>query len=90
MMTGLSRVNRMAGGFQKVETVDAGGPLIVIYAKDLEAMGADSICIKDMAGLLKPTGEYKKNTRNCVLLNLILKPAERIKFVFIVQRWIIR
>ena len=24
------------------------------YAKTLEEMGADSICIKDMAGLLKP------------------------------------
>ena len=26
----------------------------VEYAKQLEEMGADSICIKDMAGLLKP------------------------------------
>ena len=28
------------------------------YAKELEAMGADSICIKDMAGLLKPYDAY--------------------------------
>ena len=29
------------------------------YAKDLENMGADSICIKDMAGLLKPYDAYE-------------------------------
>ena len=29
------------------------------YAKDLEEMGADSICIKDMAGLLKPYDAYE-------------------------------
>lgn len=29
------------------------------YAKQLEAMGADSICIKDMAGLLKPMTCYE-------------------------------
>ena len=28
------------------------------YAKQLEEMGADSICIKDMAGLLKPYSAY--------------------------------
>ena len=28
------------------------------YAKQLESMGADSICIKDMAGLLKPYDAY--------------------------------
>ena len=28
------------------------------YAKELEEMGADSICIKDMAGLLKPFDAY--------------------------------
>jgi oxaloacetate decarboxylase alpha subunit len=28
------------------------------YAKTLEEMGADSICIKDMAGLLKPYDAY--------------------------------
>ncbi len=39
----------------------------VSYAKQLEQMGADSICIKDMAGLLKPmtcyelVSELKKN-----------------------------
>ncbi|MBE6606270.1 MAG: oxaloacetate decarboxylase subunit alpha [Ruminococcaceae bacterium] len=39
------------------------------YAKQLESMGADSICIKDMAGLLKPYEAYdlvtalKKNTK---------------------------
>lgn len=31
---------RLAGGFQKVETVEAGGPLVVIYGKDLETMEA--------------------------------------------------
>lgn len=29
------------------------------YAKTLEEMGADSICIKDMAGLLTPTSSYE-------------------------------
>jgi oxaloacetate decarboxylase alpha subunit len=29
------------------------------YAKELEEMGADSICIKDMAGLLKPFDAYE-------------------------------
>lgn len=29
------------------------------YAKTLESMGADSICIKDMAGLLKPYDAYE-------------------------------
>lgn len=29
------------------------------YAKELEEMGADSICIKDMAGLLKPYDAYQ-------------------------------
>ena len=29
------------------------------YAKSLESMGADSICIKDMAGLLKPYDAYE-------------------------------
>lgn len=29
------------------------------YAKQLESMGADSICIKDMAGLLKPYDAYE-------------------------------
>ena len=32
-------------------------------AKQLEAMGADSICIKDMAGLLKPYDAYEMVTR---------------------------
>lgn len=31
----------------------------VNYAKELEEMGADSICIKDMAGLLKPYDAYE-------------------------------
>ena len=30
----------------------------IAKAKDLEAMGADSICIKDMAGLLAPYDAY--------------------------------
>ncbi len=39
------------------------GPVYTIdyfanYAKQLEGMGADSICIKDMAGLLKPYDAY--------------------------------
>ena len=29
------------------------------YAKQLEEMGADSICIKDMAGLLRPYDAYE-------------------------------
>lgn len=33
-------------------------PYFVHYAKELESAGADSICIKDMAGLLTPYGTY--------------------------------
>lgn len=40
------------------------------YAKTLESMGADSICIKDMAGLLKPYDAYE--------LVSILKKAVRV------------
>lgn len=38
------------------------------YAKQLEEMGADSICIKDMAGLLKPYDAYElvKALKNAV------------------------
>ncbi len=38
------------------------------YAKQLEEMGADSICIKDMAGLLKPYTAYElvKELKNAV------------------------
>ncbi|MEG2939658.1 MAG: pyruvate carboxylase subunit B, partial [Oscillospiraceae bacterium] len=31
----------------------------IAYTKELESMGADSICIKDMAGLLKPYPTYE-------------------------------
>ena len=38
------------------------------YAKQLEEMGAHSICIKDMSGLLKPYEAYQlvKTIKNCV------------------------
>ena len=38
------------------------------YAKELEEMGADSICIKDMSGLLKPYDAYQlvKTLKNTV------------------------
>lgn len=35
-----------------------GNEYFANYAKELEDMGADSICIKDMAGLLKPYDAY--------------------------------
>ncbi len=35
-----------------------GNEYFANFAKDLEDMGADSICIKDMAGLLKPYDAY--------------------------------
>jgi oxaloacetate decarboxylase alpha subunit len=38
-----------------VHTVDT----YVKFAKDMESMGADSICIKDMSGLLKPYSAYE-------------------------------
>ncbi len=38
-----------------VHTVDT----YVKLAKDMESMGADSICIKDMSGLLKPYSAYE-------------------------------
>jgi len=42
-----------------VHTIDA----YVAFAKQVEAMGADSICIKDMAGLLTPYVAYDLVTR---------------------------
>lgn len=42
-----------------VHTID----LYVEFAKKIESMGADSICIKDMAGLLKPYVAYELVSR---------------------------
>ncbi len=40
------------------------------YAKELEEMGADSICIKDMSGLLKPYDAYDLVTAIKSLVNI--------------------
>ena len=54
---------RREGGHAQVAFSYTTGPCYTLeyyakYAKQLEEMGADSICIKDMAGLLKPYDAY--------------------------------
>ena len=51
------------GGHVQAAVSYTTGPIYTLeyyanYAKQLEEMGADSICIKDMAGLLKPYDAY--------------------------------
>ena len=54
---------RREGGHVQAAFSYTTGPVYTMeyyskYAKQLEEMGADSICIKDMAGLLKPYDAY--------------------------------
>ena len=54
---------RREGGHVQAAFSYTTGPIYTLeyyskYAKQLEEMGADSICIKDMAGLLKPYDAY--------------------------------
>ena len=54
---------RREGGHVQAAFSYTTGPVYTLeyyskYAKQLEEMGADSICIKDMAGLLKPYDAY--------------------------------
>ena len=54
---------RKEGGHVQAAFSYTTGPVYTLeyyskYAKQLEEMGADSICIKDMAGLLKPYDAY--------------------------------
>ena len=55
---------RKEGGHVQAAFSYTTGPVYTMeyyskYAKQLEEMGADSICIKDMAGLLKPYDAYE-------------------------------
>ena len=55
---------RKEGGHVQAAFSYTTGPVYTLdyyakYAKNLEEMGADSICIKDMAGLLKPYDAYE-------------------------------
>jgi oxaloacetate decarboxylase (Na+ extruding) subunit alpha len=67
METAIKGVNKVGGHAQgtlsftvsPVHNLDTW----LTLAKQLEAMGADSICIKDMAGLLKPYDAYEMVTR---------------------------
>ena len=57
------RATKREGGHVQAALAYTTGPCYTLeyyadYAKRLEEMGADSICIKDMAGLLKPYAAY--------------------------------
>ena len=57
------RATKKEGGHVQAAISYTTGPVYTLeyfadYAKRLEDMGADSICIKDMAGLLKPYDAY--------------------------------
>lgn len=57
------RATKKEGGHVQAAFSYTTGPCYTLdyyakYAKELEEMGADSICIKDMAGLLKPYEAY--------------------------------
>ncbi|MBE6633020.1 MAG: oxaloacetate decarboxylase subunit alpha [Ruminococcaceae bacterium] len=57
------RATKKEGGHVQAALSYTTGPVYTLeyyskYAKELEGMGADSICIKDMAGLLKPYDAY--------------------------------
>ena len=57
------KATRKEGGHVQAALSYTTGPCYTLeyyaqYAKQLEEMGADSICIKDMAGLLKPYDAY--------------------------------
>lgn len=58
------RATKKEGGHMQVAISYTTGPVFdvnyyVNYAKRLESAGADSICVKDMAGLLTPYGTYE-------------------------------
>ena len=57
------KATKKEGGHVQAAISYTTGPVYTLeyftnYAKTLEGMGADSICIKDMAGLLKPYDAY--------------------------------
>ena len=63
LMTAINATKREGGHVQAAFSYTTG-PVYTMeyyskYAKQLEEMGADSICIKDMAGLLKPYDAYE-------------------------------
>ena len=58
------KATKKEGGHVQAAISYTTGPVYTLeyftnYAKTLEGMGADSICIKDMAGLLKPYDAYE-------------------------------
>ena len=63
-LTTAINATRKEGGHVQAAFSYTTGPVYTMdyyskYAKQLEEMGADSICIKDMAGLLKPYDAYE-------------------------------
>ena len=63
-LTTAINATKKAGGHVQAAFSYTTGPVYTLdyyakYAKNLEDMGADSICIKDMAGLLKPYDAYE-------------------------------
>ncbi len=63
LRTAINATKKEGGHVQAVISYTTG-PMFTMeyyskYAKQLEEMGADSICIKDMAGLLKPYDAYE-------------------------------
>ena len=52
---------RLAGGFSKVENNQSGGPLVVIYAADLEAIEAS--VLKSGGAIVCPTFEFPGGRR---------------------------
>ncbi|MBQ5841234.1 MAG: pyruvate carboxylase subunit B, partial [Clostridia bacterium] len=61
--TSIKAARREAGAHVQVAVSYTTSPVhnieyFVNYAKELEQLGADSLCIKDMAGLLLPQGTY--------------------------------
>lgn len=52
---------RMNGGFRAEKTVEAGGPLVVVYSKDLETLGTS---IEEQGGtIVKETFEFPGGRR---------------------------
>ncbi len=63
-LTTASNATKKEGGHVQAAFSYTTGPVYTMeyyskYAKQLEELGADSICIKDMAGLLKPYDAYE-------------------------------
>ena len=74
LRTAIEATKKEKGHVQAALSYTIGGPhthdSFVALAKELEEMGADSICIKDMSGLLKPYDAYDLVTAIKSLVNV--------------------